>query len=343
MRPTPALIAPLLLLAGCNLFRSADIPTTCEDLPGGCGGIDTHPPDDTDDTAPWVPDNEFGMGMALATIAGDTVKVRAWGPDGVLLTEGGMPLDDIGEAGPVAYDPAGPDFYVWDHSGHRLWIWEGGNDPFSASLSEGSDATNVRDLVVMDGTPYLVTANAIWSYNSAEQSIDELGSNDSLYSVSSVFVAYEDNLFLLDGSADEQPDLYRFTVSSAESRLSYEDFDDGLGRASQGFKGPESKPYVCSPVGGMYSVESLQGGDQVPAAYPDQDQLAELFGGAEHLVDITECAWDDTAELYLLHSTIHGVISMDSWGRLEQRYDGAGEELVSACFFDPVEDDSDTD
>lgn len=344
MRPFPALIAPLLLLAGCNLFRSAEIPTTCEDLPGGCGGIDTEPqPDDTGDTAPYVYESPYTKGIALVTVGSDTVNLRAYGSDGELLTEAGLPLSDCGVPGPVAYDPAGPAFYLWDRGYELLWVWADGADPFSVKMENEEDAsTAVQDLEVVDGVPYLVTPDGLWAYSAADQSLSKLGNNDAFYAVSSVFFAFEDNVFLLDHGADEQPDIWRFTLSTGESRLFFEDFDASPGRAAQGFLGAENSPWVCSTVGGVYSAETLQGGDLSPAAFPNQDQLAELCGGAVLLAEVTDCAYDAGAERYLLHSAIHGVLSMDAWGRLERLHDADGETLARAYFFDPVEVDSDT-
>jgi hypothetical protein len=335
------LIAPMLMLAGCNLFQSGLIAKTCEDLPGGCGGIDTQPPDDTD-TTPWVPEDPYTKGMVVASTSGSELVVRVYDVQGEVVQSASFDSAELSVAGPVAYDPVQPRILQWDNGSQQLFVVADGSEPVRvvADSSAGDELGWVYDSLLLDSALYLASATALWVYLPEASSITKLGSASGLVQVRSVFPAYADNLFLLNWNAGAQPDLYRLTISTAETRLSYEDFDDSLGRAYTGFQGPAVKPYVCSSVGGVYSVEELEAADRSPAAFPAQADVEALFG-VSILSGVTDCGWDPGAERYLLHSLDHGVLAMDAWGRLEQRFaPESGEQLVRAAFYDPFEQDS---
>lgn len=337
------LLTPVLMLAGCNLFQSGTIAKTCEDLPAGCGGIDTDsPPDDTGDTGPWVPDNPYSQGMVVASVSGAQVQVRVFDTDRAIVQEAGFALSALTLAGPVAYDPVQPRILQWDNGSQQLFVAAEGSDNITVTVDTSEDAElgYVYDAVLIDSALYLVTATAVWSYLPDASAITKLGSAASLVQVRGVFPAFEDNLFLLNWNGTNQPDLYRFTISSAETRLSYEDFDDSLGRSASGFQGPDLKPYVCSSVGGVYSVEDLQSADRSPAAFPAQGDVEALFG-VQVLSDVTDCGWDGGAERYLLHSLEYGVLVMDAWGRVDQAIAiEADEQFVRAAFYTPYENDT---
>jgi hypothetical protein len=342
------LLAPTLLLAGCNLFRSGFIEQTCEDLPGGCGGIDTElPPDDTGDSDPYVPVSPYSLGVATAFVGADGVHLTAVDEERRLLQEGLIGAEHSVAPGPVAYDPLTQLLMVWDNASDSLWVVDAAGDlsQIPPDTAVGSEVGYVTDAALVDGSLYLVSGSGLWLYAPGATSVTlvEASSEGSL--LHSVFFAFADNLFLLDWGADGEPDLYRYTISEGSSRVSYEDFDDSLGRSSWGFQGASALPYVCSSVGGVYAIEALQSGDRAPAAYPNQDDLAELFGGAAQLPGVTDCAWDPAAERYMLHSQAHGVVSMDAWGRLDA-YMPPGPELqpLRADFFvpDPTDDRWDT-
>lgn len=329
------LVAPLLLMSGCNLFRSGHIEQTCEDLPRGCGGtIDTQPTDDTGDSAPWVPDDPSTVGMALVSIVGDQVQLRVFDPAGALIQESVLGASEAPSPGPVAYDPIQPRIMLWDNSSQVLFVAADGSDPTSVTVdtTEEAELGWVYDTVVVGSVLYLVTATSVWTYLPEDTAIHKLGSATSLAQIQSVFPAFDDNLFLLNWSADATPDLFRFTISTSESRLSYESFDDSLGRSSSGFQGPAAKPHVCSGVGGVYSVEDLQGDDRAPIAFPSSADLQDLVG-ITVLGGVTDCGWDDGAERFLLASP-YGVFVMDEWGRVDATLLPEGDEqLVRAAFY----------
>jgi hypothetical protein len=337
------LLAPVLSLAGCNLFQSGLIAKTCEDVPAGCAGIDTDPgTDDTDDTAPWIPDDPFTKGMVVASVVGAQVQVRVFDADRATIQEAGFALSALTMAGPVAYDPVQPRILQWDNGSQQLFVAADGADTITVTVDTSEDAElgYVYDSVLIDSALYLVSATAVWSYLPDAGAITKLGSDSSLVQVRSVFPAFEDNLFLLNWNASNQPDLYRHTISSAETRLSYEDFDDSLGRSAAGFQGPDLKPYVCSSVGGVYSVEDLEAADRSPAAFPAQGDVEGMLG-VPILSGVTDCGWDDGAERYLLHSAEHGVLAMDAWGRVDLLLGlEADEQFVRAAFYTPYSHDT---
>ncbi len=337
------IIASLLLLPGCNLFRSGQILQTCEDLPAGCDPvIDTQPTDDTGDTAPWFPEDPSTEGMVVVSKTDAEVLLRAFGVSGEPLASFSLAPNQAPGPGPVAYDPIQPRILMWDNSAGVLWVMADGAEPTSVA-PDTSDSTElgwVYDTVLVDSMLYLVGATSVWSYEPGADSITRLGSASGVAQIQSVFQAFEENLFLLNWGHDDSPDLYRFTVTSSESRLSYEAYDDSLGRSASGFQGPSIKPYVCSSVGSVYAVETLSGGDRSPAAFPDQGQL-EGFIGTGLLSSVTDCGWDDGAERYLVHSADHGIFAMDEWGRVEPRLQPeSGEQFVRAAFFTIEETDA---
>jgi hypothetical protein len=329
------LIAPLLLLSGCNLFRSGLIPQTCEDLPGSCGTIDTEPGDDTGDTAPWVPDDPRTLGVAVVSSSDAEVRIQAWDASGELLQSATLDPSEAPSPGPVAYDPDQPRLLLWDNEAQVLIIAADGSEPVRVAVdSTVTDGPGwIHDSILIDSVLYLVSDTAVWGHSPGDSAVQQLGSYSALAEVHSVFPAFEDNLFLLNWSNDGTPDLYRYTISTAESRLSYEDYDDSFGRSASGFQGPADKPHVCSDVGGVYVVETLQSGERAPAAFPSQTELSELIG-AQMLEGVTDCAWDEGAELFMLHSAEHGVFAMDAWGRLERSHQAeAGHRLLRGSFF----------
>jgi len=334
------ILAPTLLLAGCNLFQSGLITQTCEDLPAGCDGtIDTDPPtDDTDDTAPYIPDNPFTTGTVVASARDGELQMRVFDRDGELIQGASLSADAV--AGPVAYDPATSRLFLWDNGASQLFVIGADGEPTQVppSTTDG-DVGMVFDAQVIETALYVSTANAVWVYQPDTSNLRKVGTVTGMVQVQSLFEAFDDNLFLLNWGSDDTPDLYRFTISTGESRLSYEAFDDSLGRSASGFQGPVAKPWVCSSVGGFYAVEDLQGGDRAPSAFPDADDISDLLG-VTVLSGVTDCEWDDNAERYLLHSKDHGVFTMDEWGRLEVLITPeANEGFVRGYFFD----DPDTD
>ncbi len=337
------LVAPLLLMSGCNLFRSGLIDKTCEDLPLGCGGIiDTQPTDDTGDSDPWVPENPYTTGMALAVASDGEIQLRVIDAQGQQIQGASLDSSEVSAAGPVAYDPIQPRVMLWDNGGQTLFVVADGAQPVRVTVdtSEAAELGWVNDAVVVDSVLYLVSATAIWSFLPGDSAIHKLGSAVGLTQIQGVFPAYDDNLFLLNWGSDDAPDLYRYTISTAENRLSYEAFDDSLGRVAAGFQGPAAKPHVCSGVGGLYLVEDLQGGDHAPAAFPSQADLQALVG-ADLLAEVTDCGWDDGAERYLVHSAVHGVVAVDTWGRVDALVlPEPGEQFVRASFFVVPEPDA---
>ncbi len=337
---TLMLIAPALLLTGCNLFKSGLIEQTCEDLPDGCGGIDTQPGDDTGDTAPWVPENPYSLGLVLGVKQGAQLALYAFDAERNGLLDAAIAVSQVDQPGPVAYDPEQPRLMLVDNGNQQLLVaTEGGSfEPVPMqAVAVGEDA-KVNGLLMVDSGLYLSTTTTVLAYQPGDSQVARLASPSGVSSIQGLFPAYEDNLFLLNwGQIDNQPDLYRFTISTTESRLSYEDFDDNLGRAVSGFVGPQAKPFVCSQLGGVYSVEDLQAGERGPAAFPDRDDLNDLIG-VELLSGVSTCAWDDQAERYLVFSTEYGVFSMDAWGRVELLIaPGDDQGYFAAAFFTPVQ------
>ncbi|MCP4224336.1 MAG: hypothetical protein GY773_13420, partial [Actinomycetia bacterium] len=204
------------------------------------------------------------------------LQLRVFDADGQLIQGASLDASAVTGAGPVVYDPDLPRIMLFDNGGGVLFVVADGSDPTRVTAS--AEVGWVYDMTVVDSVLYLVSANAIWAYQPGNDTLDLLGSVSGLGRIQSVFPAYDDNLFMLNWASDDTPDLYRFTISTSESRLSYEGYDDGVGRSASGFHGPSAKPYVCSSVGGVYAVEDLQSGDHAPAAFPSQDILAEAIG-----------------------------------------------------------------
>jgi hypothetical protein len=330
------LVAPLLLLSGCNLFRSGLIPQTCEDLPRGCDGtIDTQPIDDTGDTAPWIPEDPATSGVVLVSKTDDGVQLRARSPSGELLASAEIAAAQAPDPGPVVYDPDTNRILMWDNEVKKLFVLVEGTEAVKVGADPGLDVDPgfATDALVVDTEYFLVAGDQLWSYPQDAEFLTALPSNSAISDIRSVFPAYEDNLFLLDWGSDGTPDLYRHTISTQESRLSYEDYDDSFGRSISGFRGPTEMPHVCSTVGGVYTVEVLQSDERTPAAFPLAADLEESLG-VEMLSGVTDCGWDHGSEQFLLHSVDHGVLRMDPWGRVRRTLAPATDEtLIRAAFF----------
>lgn len=250
MRSTLTLLAALPL-AGCDLFRSAAIPTTCDDLPGKCGTVDTDPgPDDTYDTSPWDPPPPNTLGVVLCSLTGDEIWLRAVLPGGELAKEARFDASGLRPAA-VAYDPGEDRLFLWDDGAEVLWLVSGGEVVSIGDTSSGDAVGQVYDMQLFEGALYLVSEAALWRWSPDADALDRLATTTTFHMLRGVFPAFADNLFLLDLGADDAPDLYRVTASTAESRLSFEDFDSETGRAVRGFLGPSSKPHVCSSVGAV--------------------------------------------------------------------------------------------
>lgn len=341
MRPTLMLLALPLLAAGCNLFRSALIERTCEDLPGGCDGIDSEPPDDTWDSGPWIPENPWTLGMVLLSIQDDELWLRAMDPVGEMWAEFRTASDAALRPGPVEYDPATNRLFFWDNAAQVLWVVaDGVPATYGPVLTEDQVVGEMYDATFFEGALYLVSDTALWRFSEGTGLVEAMALGDPFQLLTSVFPAFVDNLYLLDQGGDGQPDLHRVTVSTVTDRLANEDFDETSGRAHRGFLGPENKPHVCSDVGAVYAIETLQTGDNAPLAFPDQDELAALFGGAELALETSDCAWDEGAQRFLVHSRALGVLAVDTWGHVEPRaVPASGEAFIRGSFSTPLVDD----
>jgi hypothetical protein len=327
MRVTPVLGAPLLLLAGCNLFRSGRIGQTCEDLPGGCDGPDSEPPDDTVDSAPYVPEPDSSLGVALASLSGGTLWVRALDAAGAVLQEASATVPDTWRAGPVAFDAENGRLLTFDNGSMELWTFDASGAESRMPLAEDvTGVGTVYDMALVDGALFLVTDTVLWRLQPDAGAIEAFLAASGFRYVRGVFPASDDNLYVLDLGGDGQPDLFRVTISTVESRLSFEDYDDGQGRTGRGFRGVDNEPFVCSGVGAVYQVSVLQGGDRYPAAFANQDELADLYEGAIYAEETTDCAWDPVTGRFALHSARLGVLAVDAWGHVLPLYRPEGDE-----------------
>jgi hypothetical protein len=336
MRSTLTLLAALPL-TGCNLFRSAYIETTCEDLPGQCGTVDTEPgPDDTFDTAPWIPPPPSSLGVVLGSLVDGQIWLRALLPDGVIAKEAHFDASDL-RTGPVEYDPVEDRLFLWDDAAATLWMIGGEGDVRSVGDVDAAIG-RVHDLQMFEGALYLVSDKAIWRWTPDADALERLATTSSFYLLCGIFPSSQaGSLSVVDLGADDAPDLYRVDPSSAASVLVYADFDSEPGRTASGFQGPSSKPHVCSSVGAIYSVEDLQSGNRAPLVLADQDAMTAEFG-VGLAEETTDCAWDAGAERFLIHSLTVGVLALDAWGHfVVLARPGEAEEFIRASFFVPLE------
>ncbi len=348
MRPKLS-IATLLLLSGCKLLASGVIDETCEDLPGGCDGtVDTDDTRDTEDTAPpYVPDNPFVLGLAVASETESEVSLRAFDTDFELLIEAVLPLQEDTSVGPVAYDHDQGALYGFDNGSRKLVTYSESAGlvlvDISPEITDFDD--DIVDMMVADGTLYLVGGSTLLKHEVGDGFVTEIEiSNAAPQLVRSIFApSSSSSVFLLDiGEAGQEPDLYRVDLDTQRGVRSYENFDDGQGRAQAGFYGLENLPYVCSELGAVYSVESLDAGDRVPLAMPLADEMIEHYG-VDMALDVSDCSYDPIAERYLVFSRALGAINMDEYGHvLPHLAPDDGESFVRGYFF-VVPADSDTE
>ena len=338
------LLAVVLLVSGCKLFASGAIDQTCEDMERGCPG-DPQPDSgiDSGDSAPFVVENPYSLGFTVGMQTGETYLVQALSAAGDVFYDQGIEPPPGSEAGPVAYDPSINTLYYFD-------LGLGGMGVFSETLGDlqvigvpqDSDESFMyaRDLLAADGNLYLATDGWVYSYVPVAKAGFQVMASSTLLQRGRSLYHGQSDLYLLDiGPDGGQPDIFRVDSASGSLTLSVQDFDDGQGRAISAIFGPdlndngiEDDTVVCSALGAVYAVSSLQTGDREPYAFPNQDQLSDLLG-IDLLEDVSSCAWDSAAERFLLFSATQGVLSLDSWGNLESLWQPSGEELAFAGDF----------
>ncbi len=308
-RSTPLLVL-LPALAGCHLFSSGTIGTTCEDLPGGCSG-DTAP----DDTAPPGP---YATHFIVGVTGQGAVTIRVLDGDENVLVEAST--DDSRDPGPVAKDEAEERLFYYDNATRFLHVLALGADRViqGAAPDSGASYIVVVDLEYHDGQLYALAPSALYRVDFETDTFATVVWEGSFFEARSVFSTPDGDLFVLDrGGTGGLPDLWRVDPGSGGITTPSPDFDDGQGRCAGGFLGPADQPWVCSRLGGVYAVADLASGDRTPAALPDAADLEALVG-VSALDDVTDCEWDGEASRYLVSSPSAGILGIDTWNSVDQ-------------------------
>ncbi len=336
----PGLLA-VLASSACHLFSNPTIQATCEDIPGACSPDSTTFLDSQDSAGPITEQVHWSTSLVVGAYDAERIYVTAMEADGEPITDlyfsrsGGASGDidlDAGipdnTIGPVFYDDETSIFYVWDNQ-NSLFYAASRTDLVSTTVTG-----TVVDMIFSNGFIYaaakqdMAFLEIVDDYTVAEQT-SLVGYFQNL---DSVFNSGDGGIFLLDlGTGSFMPDL--LYVDNGGWVTWADDFDDGRNRSKDAFLGPDDAPTVCSNAGGTYLVESLAIGDTIPDAYPSADELEQLLG-ISVLNDVVDCAWDSSAERYLLFSQTRGMLSLGQDGTVEAILEPSqGKTFFRAAFF----------
>jgi len=311
IRPLPL---PILLpaLAGCHLFASGTIGTTCEDLEGGCPG-DTGPID----TSPVGGD--YTVRSVLGARGAGGVSVRAIGPEGDVLLS--VATDDSPSPGPVAWDEPGGRIFYYDNAASVLHVLQ----PSAGAVIDGyapdtgAERIQAVDVAYVDSRLYVLAPTALYRVDIEGRTFGTLVPEGLILDGRSMVPSPDGAIWVLDlGGVGGLPDLWRVDLGSGDAVQALSDFDDGQGRAHAGFLGPGNTGWVCSALGSMYAVEDLLAGSRTPSAMPDPADMQALVG-ASFVDDVTDCGWDPSASRFLASSVSAGILGIDAWNSVDRR------------------------
>jgi hypothetical protein len=324
--PTASLVL-LPVLAGCHLFSSGTIGTTCEDVGAGC--TDTG----QEDTAPFVPPNPYTTRFVVGVNREVAITVRVVdAAEGVVLEAS---TDASHDPGPVAFDDAGSRLFYYDNATRFLHVLANGTDSPVMGYAPDIGVTSIVavDLEAMDGQLYLLAPDALYRLDTANSSFVTVAYPGSFLDARSVFPTPDGQANVLDrGEMGGYPDLWRVDLSSGGTTYAFTNFDDGQGRASHGFLGPDDAPWVCSVLGATYAVADLNGGAREPAVLPDAADV-EILVGSPLLDDVSDCEWDEAAARFVMASPSAGILGIDAWNSVDPIVPPqAGETPFAAAF-----------
>lgn len=285
----------LVLASGCHVFESIQVECTSDmSCAGGTDTADTaDTAEDTDTGTPGEPE----VGWVTAQAGAGKTFVRVIDP---VSGEVARQWELNGEyPGTPFYDPASQSGLFAAIGG--FWMLAADGDV--ASAGEGPDSENY-DISHL-GPDMLAAYQGGLTRVSADMSVNEqvvpLGTLTEIrYVGGNSRVA-----FFVDPSSGG-PDLWKIDTSWEYGQV-LTDYDTSLTRASNVFPGPDDKPYACSPVGSIYSVEAVSAG---------QTRAEAVYDGT--LDDVSDCTWDPGDESFILYSPTAGLFRIDVDGRSEQ-------------------------
>jgi hypothetical protein len=285
--------APLLLLAGCHVFSSGEIPLTCDEL-ADCGS-DTDSGSDT--TAPE--DLSLSVGIALSMLDAERWLAAAYDPPD---------LDPrVQKGGPGSTAGA----VAWSVDRNRLVLAAEG-----ALFVFGPNETDikkfplptlepVRDMEVVGQAVYLITDS--WIIGQPSPSADPALINDSGEGLGFIsMLADGPTLYVVTQGSGAGPDLYTFQTESDTADLIAAGFDTDSTRVGGDiFLGTDGALMSCSETGEIYDLDALlDGGDGAPIAGPT----------ALSISDALTCGIDPDSGRYLVISATGGLLLFSADG-----------------------------
>lgn len=313
MKRSLSLVMILPVVAGCHLFSSGTIATTCEDLEGGCD-----PDSGPEDTGSFVPDSPYGSWFVSGSGTANEIQVRVVDPDLDVVVEAST--DPSREPGPVAWDEVEERAFYYDNATRFLHVLCRGADRVIQGEAPDSGATSlvIVDLHVIEGTLYALAPTALYQADlEAEAFVTVVGAG-GFQDARSVFPAPGEHAYVLDaGGPEGLPDLWRVDLGAHSASLMFQNFDDGQGRAHAGFLGEEDMPWVCSSLGATWAVADLSGGSRVPSVVPDAADMEALVGRS-FVEDVTDCGWDAASSRFLVASSSAGLLGIDAWNHVDR-------------------------
>lgn len=293
----------LWFLAACHVFEDIEVNCT-SDMP--CAKTDdtgtTDSGGDTgEDTGDTGSAGEPSVGWVVSLTGGGKGIVRVFDP---VTQEVAQEWTGFGEVGGAAWwnPETGDGLLVGAEDLVQLYA-DG-----SATMNEGGGIrTEAYDLSSGGSQGLLAAFGGVYVFDE-QLDTKEFVPAGTFNQIKYIGSAFGGDAWFVDVS-NGGPDLWVLR-GEGDFELVYEDYDSSTTRASNVFAGPDDEPYACSSAGAVFSLAALQGGDTRPEEFYDGE-----------LTDVSDCAWDASAEAFLLYSPTAGIVRLDRFGRSEQVYE----------------------
>lgn len=292
----------LWFLAACHVFE--DIEVTCtSDMP--CAkGDDTATIDTGEDTGGETGDTgsagKPAVGWVISLTGGGKGIVRVFDPITQEVTQEWTGFGEVG--GAAWWNPStGEGLLVGSEDLVQLH-----SDGTSTLNAGGGVSTENYDLSSGGSQAVLAAYGGVFVFDEAIDTREFIAPG-TFSQIKYLGSAFGDIAWFVDvGSGG--PDLWKLKGEN-DYELVYEDYDTSTTRASNVFAGPDDEAYACSSAGAVFNLDALQGGDTRPEEFYDGE-----------LTDVSDCAWDASAEAFLLYSPTEGIVRLDRFGKSEQVY-----------------------
>ena len=295
--PSPALLAALLL-TGCQLFKSAAIDVSCDEL-ADCVPAEADTDTDTDADSDTDTDTEPPFTAADGLLVSSASATR-----GILSFLAAPELEvelevdaDASFAGPT----------TWSTPTARAWLATADTlieiDPETDAVRTWPLGIDLVDISASEEGLWLADSTMVYSFDPDLGQALPIAEESWWTEITRLEPDPDGGIWILDGgSTTDFPDLLRYDPSNGALGAIWEDFDASMTHSEGGlFAGPSGDPCVCAANGDIFTISELRAA-YVGGRAPSAEAIPDLG-----LTDVVACSYDEGLDGWIIATAENGL------------------------------------